>query len=128
MTLKQYLSIMLLATVLCWSAWLFVVVNTSPLSGELITHLFFHLTLFFSLLGTISLLSFSALRYFSHGITPMFHHVHRSFRIAVISALAVVSLLVMQGKEMLHMWNVIILLGIVLFIFLFKISTLAYRS
>lgn len=119
---------MLLGTLLCWSAWMFVIVNTDPFTNTPITMFFFYLTLFFALLGTLALLSFALLRYFSHGIVPMYKHVQRSFFIAFASSGFASMLLFLQGSNMLSMWNVLLLLGVILFLALFKLSTLAYKS
>lgn len=92
MSLRQYLIIMLMSTVLCWVAWVMVIVNIDPFLDTGVGLAFFYASLFFSLLGTFSVFSFWA-RYLSQKSRPIFHLVRASFRDSfIISAVALVSL------------------------------------
>lgn len=123
MTLRQYLTIMLLGTILCWVSWTFVIINIDPFQNNQVGFLFFYLSLFFALLGSLSLLSFLFFRIFSRKLTPIFRHVRTSFRTACLLSLIVIILLYLQGKELLNIWNLGAFVLACLFVFSFVVST-----
>jgi len=105
MTLRQYLTIMLLATIFCWIAWWFVISNVDPFQGDGLGFFFFYLSLFLAILGTLSLLTFVVRKILSRQNLPMFRYVQKSFRDAIFIALLVVLLLFLQAQGYLHWWN-----------------------
>lgn len=122
MSLRQYLAIMTIATALCWVSWVFVVQNVDPFAGSALGFLFFYLSTFTALFGTFSLLGF-ALSYLSKREELfLLTHIHKSFSFGIISAILAVALLYLQGKQILHFWNVGILISIIFFFLLFKWS------
>jgi len=123
MTLRQYLTIMIISSVLCWAAWWVVVINIDPFQDTGLGILFFFISFFFSLLGTVSVFAFLFRRLFSRLERPMFYYVKKSFRDAfLISALSVI-LLFLQGKGYLRWWNIGILGLLILFYFIFNFFT-----
>ena len=46
MTLRQFISIMIFATVFCWSAWVLVIFNIDPFQASISEFVFFYLSLF----------------------------------------------------------------------------------
>jgi hypothetical protein len=119
MTLRQYLSIMFIATVLCWTAWGFVIFNVDPYQASTLTFVFFYLSLLLSLLGTISLILFSVYSFFGREPLPMFRYVQRSFRDSMILTLVIGVLLYLQSKGWLHVWNFGLFMGAILCFLLF---------
>ena len=105
MTLRQYLTIMLLATIFCWIAWWFVISNVDPFQGDGLGFFFFYLSLFLAILGTLSLLTFVVRKILSSQNLQMFRYVQKSFRDAIFIALLVVLLLFLQAQGYLHWWN-----------------------
>ena len=126
MTLKQYLSIMLIATGLCFVAWGFVIINVDPFQDTGLGLMLFYITAFFTLIGSISLIAFVVLYYFSSARYAIFYDVQRSFLIGLIGSIALTLLLYLQAKAVLNIWNVVVFVFIILFLLLFKLSTLAY--
>lgn len=122
MTLRQYILIMVLGTLLCWVSWGFVLLNVDPFRDAGLGMLFFFISLFFALLGTSSLIGFGMLQLLSRRFVPMYHHVKRSFTIGVSISAFLVVLLFLQGKQILSPANAGILVGIIVFIALFKFS------
>jgi len=123
MTLRQYLTIMIISSILCWAAWWVVVINIDPFQDTGLGILFFFISFFFSLLGTVSVFVFLLRRLFSSLGRPMFYYVKKSFRDAfLISALSVI-LLFLQGKGYLRWWNIGILGLLILFYFIFNFFT-----
>ena len=58
MTLRQYLIIMSMMTVVCWGAWGYVILIINPEVTNWIGFLLFYLSLFLSLIGTAALVGF----------------------------------------------------------------------
>lgn len=123
MNLRQYLTIMVFATLLGWVAWIFVVFNVDPFQDSTLGFFFFYVSLFFSLIGTVSLLAFLITQIFRKSDTPMYRYVQKSFRIGLSLSGIVIFLLFLQGKEILTKWNSVLLLFIAVTITCFFLST-----
>ena len=108
MTLRQYLILMALGTLLCIGAWIFVLMNINPFATPLSGFLFFYATFFASLVGALSLVMFALYRNFSRDSVPMYYHVERSFRDGVLFAAGLTLLLFFQGKGWLTPVNTLI--------------------
>lgn len=122
MTLKQYLTIMVLASILCWTAWVVVIMNVDPFEANAISFLFFYVSLFFALLGTVSLIIFALYHFFSKEEQPLFRYVQRSFRDAFFLSVLTLGLLMLQAWSMLNMWSGGFFVLSVLFFISFKMS------
>lgn len=122
MTLRQYIIIMSVATLLCWLSWGFVLLNVDPFKDNGMGFLFFYITLFFSLVGTVSLIGFGIVQWVSTQYRPMYRHVQLSFLVGVLLSLILILLLFLQGKAMLNILNIGIFAGSLVFILLFKLS------
>ncbi|MBU0660710.1 hypothetical protein KKG22_00855 [Patescibacteria group bacterium] len=128
MNLRQYLTIMILATILCWAAFVVVLVNVDPFQDAGLGLLFFYVSLFFSIVGTGSLVSFALSLAFTKKEIPVFRHVRRTFIIGVFVSFALSILLYLQAREALTLWNMLLLFSIVCFLILFRISTRSYSK
>jgi hypothetical protein len=123
MTLKQYLVVMILATIMCWISWGMVIVNIDPFTTGSLGFIFFYISLFLSLLGTISIGSFFMYNHFSKRHLPMFKYVKKSFHNAVVFSGITTGLLFLQANDLLHFWNFTIFLLVVALIVSFNMST-----
>jgi len=112
MNLRQYLTTMIIASAMCWIAWVFVIQNIDPFSAPWWSFGFFYASLFFALLGSVSLIIFSVYHILKKDDTPLFRHVQASFRQSCVISLSIVILLFLQGMQYLTIWNSIILAGI----------------
>lgn len=112
MNLRQYLLIMFFATLLGWVAWIFVILNVDPYQDSVLGFFFFYISLFFSLIGTVSLISFLLTQIFPRPQVPMYRLVQKSFRIGLLLSGIFILLLFLQGKGILTKWNSILLLFI----------------
>lgn len=128
MTLKQYLVIMFLATIFCWVAWWFVITNVDPFQADVLGFIFFYSSLFCSLVGTVSILSFLSRKIFSRSNEPMFRFVKKSFRDALFLATFLIILLYFQTQNYLHWWNAGVLTTAFLFYIIFTWSTKKYET
>ncbi len=105
MTFRQYLVIMLLGTLLCWTAWGVVLFTVDPQFATLPSFVFFYLSLFLSLIGTVSMLACWWLYIVMKQSQPMYRLVARSFRFACFISFAMTVLLILQGVQLLTIWN-----------------------
>ncbi len=122
MTLRQYLFLMIFATLLCWVAWFFVLLNVDPFVDSNLGFFFFYTTLFCALLGTLSLITFLLSSLFHRQTVPMFRRVQKTFISGLVVSAVLVVLLYLQGKQILHLWNLFIFLGVILCLILFTFS------
>lgn len=117
---------MFFATTLCWIALLFVITNVNPFAANFVAFLFFYLSLFLALLGTISLASLPFYRTWGAKELSIHRYVRKSFRNGLFFSGIITSLLFMQGKQLLHLWNFTIFVIIVALIISFSISMRTY--
>jgi len=122
MTLKQYIFTMLFGTILCWVAWFFVLTNVDPFQSLAAGFIFFYLSLFLALVGTISIIAFLVYRFVGTKEVPMFKHVQISFRHAVLFSVFISLFLFLQGKQFLNFWNTLVLLTLFGLVFSFSLS------
>lgn len=119
MSLRQYITIMLLATVLCWVSFGFVVMNIDPFDAGYLSFAFFYISAFFSLMGTLSLIIFGFYSIFSGNNEPLYRIVQNSFKDGVILSLVMITLLYLQGNDLLNVWNTLIFTGVLLSLSIF---------
>ncbi len=79
MSIKTYLLIISLATLLAWLSWFMVVMNMNPDTGGLRPILFFYLSMIVSLTGVFAILGL-ILRCLRNKKEPIFYKALRSFR------------------------------------------------
>lgn len=116
MTLRLYLALMSFATLLCWVAWLFVIFYISPTEGGFLGLFFFYLSLFFSIVGTGSVIGFHIRRLVLKDEEIIFRHVRHTFRQSIILATAVIVIFMLTAASLLFWWNFIMLVLFFLFI------------
>jgi len=108
MNLRQYLITMVISTILCWAAWIFVIMNVDPFSAGVLGFSLFYTSLALALIGTISLLAFGLFRLFGSHDTPLFRHVRMSFRTACIMSLLAITGLYLLSLEIFTFFNALI--------------------
>jgi len=100
---------MILATLLCWAAFLIVLYNVDPFSTVGLGLVLFYLSLLFTLIGTLSLVAF-IIRYIFNKNQFITQQVIASFRQAILFSVLVVVALYLQSKELIAWWNLLILI------------------
>lgn len=121
MSLKFYLWIISICTVLCWAAWLSVVFYINPLSTGFLGLLFFYLSLLFALIGTLSLVGFSVRIIFK--TTDLWHRLlNTSSRQAIILSIMIILALIIQSFRFLFWWNLLFLVIMALLVEVFLVS------
>ena len=123
MTLKQYFTVMILGTILCWAAWWMVIVSIDPFQDTGVGFSFFYISLFLALLGTTSVIAFALRKSFSRTELPMFRYVQKSFHDSLFFSILLASLLYLQGANYLRWWNGGVLIVAILLYFIFVWST-----
>lgn len=104
MTLRKYLILMSLGTLVSWFAFGMVVTYLNPGSAGTLGFIFFYLSLFLSVTGTLTVAGF-AWRYVRHRDEVLFRHVSISFRQGALLGLLVIASLFLESKNLLSWWN-----------------------
>lgn len=121
MTLKKYLNLMMILTVICWLAWVAVLFYINPEETGLIGFVLFYFSLFLAVLGTASVLGFILRVRFNQG--PVFKQVEVSFRQGIWLGLLVIGLLLLKETALLRWWNGVFLLLFLIFLEFFFLSS-----
>jgi NAD/NADP transhydrogenase beta subunit len=122
MSLRQYLVLMLVSTILCWIAWGLVLINVDPFNTPTSGLLFFYVSLFLGLVGTGSLIAFACYRFFVKTDMPLYRFVQKSFRDGVIIAISTILLLILQAAGLLRWWSLVIFIIFICIIVGFNFS------
>ena len=123
MSLRQYLFVMAFATILCWVSFGMVTANIDPYQGSAIGFGFFYISLFFALIGTITIASFVGYRMFSRSGLPMFRYVKKSFSNGMFFSVIALAIMYLQIHALLNLWNFTLFLLVVALIISFSVST-----
>lgn len=110
MSLKKYLILMGISTIFCWLAWIFVLYFINPDDAGIAGFIFFYLSLFLALTGTLAILGL-LLRITFKKDTLIFKQVNISSRQAVFYSMVVIIALILQSNSLLTWWNGLILIG-----------------
>lgn len=121
MTLKKYLNLMTVLTLVCWLAWVLVLFLINPEEAGLIGEILFYFSLFLAVLGTLSLLGFIIRARFKKG--PVFKQVETSFRQAFWLSVLLTGILVLKENNLLRWWNSLLLLLFLIFLEIFFLSS-----
>ncbi len=108
MTLRQYLTWIGFGTLVAWGVFALVVLYLNPDTAGTLGFVFFYLSLFLGLAGTLTLLGF-VWRYVKHRDDLLFRHVTISFRQGVLLGVLVTGALFLQSQELLTWWNLVLL-------------------
>jgi len=127
MSIRLYIAIMLVATLLSWAAWLLILFLVSPAEAGSLGFSFFYVSLFLGLLGTLALIGL-LVRHMHTRKKFIVEKVLVSFRQAMwLSGLIVVALF-LQSQSILTWWNALLLVLIVSFLEFFFMSARANRE
>jgi hypothetical protein len=121
MSLKGYLNILFLVTLLSIVAFVMVLIYVDPDTTGTIGFFLFYTTLFFSLVGIFTIIGFRLRQIFLNN-ELLYSLIGLSFRQSIWLSLIIVGLLFMQGLSILSLW-----IGIfyVISIFLLEVYFLA---
>ncbi len=108
MTLKTYLIIMLITTLLCWSAFVFVSFNVNPDSTNWIGFTLFYLALFLSVVGTTTIVGF-LIRFVGLKRDLVFRSVRDAFRQSFLFSFFIISTLILLSQNLFSWLNLFFL-------------------
>jgi len=114
MTLKTYLNLMLICTLICWAAWVLSLLVINPEKAGVLGFILFYFSLFLAILGTAAIIGF--LIRARLGKTPIFVQVSIAFRQGLWIASIVVFLLLLKGLNLLRWWNFMLFILIIVII------------
>lgn len=109
MSLKRYLLLMTISTIFCWLAWVTVLFYIDPEITGTIGLFCFYFSLFFSMLGTFSLLGLAIRLVVKKQVTP-FKQVGISLRQALLLSVLFTMSLILLAEELYAWWSIGILL------------------
>ena len=110
MSLKQYIILMLGGTLLCWAAWMLVVVFLDPASAGWLGFGFFYSSLYLASVGSFSLIGMG-IRLLLVKESAAFRQVAVAFRQAFFFGFLVVAALFLQSKNIFTWWNMVLLVA-----------------
>ncbi|MBU0649467.1 hypothetical protein KJ969_05235 [Patescibacteria group bacterium] len=120
MTLRAFIIFMLVATLVCWCAFIIVVTGFNPFEGGALALAFFYLSAFLSLTGTLTILGIFVRIVALKRVEYISRRVTTSFRQALLVSFVLVVTLYLMSQDMLAWWNIACLvLGLGLFEFFF---------
>jgi len=108
MNLKQFLTLMIVGTILCWAMFFLVLFRIDPAAGA-IALFFFYSSLFLSIIGTLSIIEM-CVRIFLLKKSVIFTQVKVSFRHSVMFSILFITVLFLQSKKLLAWWNILFLI------------------
>ncbi len=99
MTLRAYLILMIITTLICWVAFGFVLWTVNPEITNWIGFLLFYLSLFLALVGLSAIIGF-LIRFVGLKRELAFHSVKEAFRQSFLFALLIVAVLFLLSKDL----------------------------
>jgi len=109
MLLRGYLIIMVVATAVCWSAFSYIVQTVNPEITNWVGFLLFYLSLFFSIVGSASILGF-IIRFIALKNKLVLSSVRDAFRQSFLFSFFIVAILYLLSKDLFSWLNLILLI------------------
>ncbi|MDD4995465.1 MAG: hypothetical protein PHW53_03325 [Patescibacteria group bacterium] len=107
MTLRAFILFMLLATIICWSAFLIIIFKTNPYETGALGFIFFYASLFLSLIGTLTVAGIFVRMIILKRDDFISRRVAASFRQGAFLAAVAVAGLYLMSRGLLTWWNVL---------------------
>jgi hypothetical protein len=109
MSLKKYLSLMSVITIITWGVFVFIVLNIDPEVSNWLGFLLFYFSLFIPLSGSLTIIGFLIRKRFSKKIMNTYL-IKTSFRQSFLFSFLVVSILFMLAESLFSWLNIAILI------------------
>jgi len=104
MTLKKYLLGMMISTIFCWISWGMILYYVDPQTTGFVGVAAFYVSLFFALIGLLTLVGFYMRVWFSKN-EILFAHIGPAFRQAILLSLILTGSLFLQSFRLLTWWD-----------------------
>ena len=121
MTIKQYLILMTICTVVCWGGFTLVLFFINPETTSNVGFILFYASLFFAVSGTLAILSY-LFRLLFVRIYNKTQSVQISFRQAIFFSFVICGALFLQANHLLNWLNTLLLVALVTVIEFFIVS------
>ena len=119
-SLKNYLLLIFLATMLFWAAWILIILKVDPYIGGRNMIILFFISLFLSLTGLLTLIGFLLRIWFSKNELINLY-LRPSVRQAILISLCIIVLLSIQILRLVNIWSgLLIVLAILSLEFFFR--------
>lgn len=128
MTFRQYLFTMLFGTALCWVSFGLVLLNIDPFHSNVAGFIFFYLSLFFALLGTLTVIWSALGTIRQNDDVPLFRLVGIRFWYSSVISGSLVLLLFLQSLRLLRPWNIAVFFFCLLLILVYRYTTYKEHS
>jgi hypothetical protein len=122
MTLRQYLFVMTLSTLLCWGAWVFVLFNVDPYHSNFVGFLFFYLSIALTLFGTFALIIFAGRYIITKKYQTLHTSVKKSSRDSAMLSTICVALVLLYSLNLLNYWILGIFSTLVILIIILRFT------
>jgi len=99
MTLRIYLIIMSITTLLCWTAFAFITWTINPEITNWVGFLLFYLSLFLALTGSAAIIGF-LIRFIGLKYELVFHSVKAAFRQSFLFAFLIIAILFLLSQDL----------------------------
>lgn len=99
MTLRAYLILMIISTLVCWTAFSFVLCTVNPEATNWIGFLLFYLSLFLALAGSATLIGF-LIRFAALKHELVFNSVKNAFRQSFFFAFLITAVLLLLSNDL----------------------------
>jgi len=109
MTLRWYLIIMTVATIFCWSAFIYVIMTINPEITNWLGFALFYLALFMAAVGSISIIGF-LIRFIGLKHELVSQSVIAAFRQSILFAVFIVTVLFLLSRNLFSWLNLIFLI------------------
>lgn len=121
MTLRNYLTLMIIATLVCWGAFLFILNTVNPEITNWLGFALFYSSLFLAVSGLAAIVGF-LIRFWLLKQKLAFYSVNSAFRQSFLFGLLIISTLLLLANELFTILNVLLLVVIITLIEFFLIS------
>jgi hypothetical protein len=96
-------------TVMCWVAWLFILLNIAPEQAGFLGFTFFYTSLFLGIVGVFSVVGFMIKKKKINQEEIIFRQVKKTFKQGVLFGIFVILALILLQFNLLFWWNAILL-------------------
>ncbi|MBI4281049.1 hypothetical protein HY628_02530 [Candidatus Uhrbacteria bacterium] len=127
MSLRQYLILIVIGTLLSFSTWFLILKMVNPKEVGLLGFVLFYLALAVTLVGIISLAGFGLRMALYRDEAIVLRHVTTAFRHACFFTVIALGSLLLQGGGLLTWWNALLMVMVVTIMEFFFISKHSVR-
>ena len=121
MTLRSYLTVMAVMTIICWGVWIFLLFTINPQITNWIGFFLFYAAIFLSLVGTAALIGF-IVRFIALKQELVFRLVKEAFRQSFLFSILITASLILLSQGLFTWLNLFFLISSLSILEFFLIS------